>query len=151
MVIIHLQPNRHAFYRNNLCKNAMILHNFGSGSIFMIILSSKLSPHGGQNWQSSSFERHIPSSYTGLVPILRLGGVRLRFTETLPDVPHHNIIMYHYIIIMYHIIIIRYHHIIMYRITTFKLVNILSCIPVTGRYNARNKLIRRSRCQIRFS
>ena len=41
------------------------------------ILSSKLSPHCVQDWQSYSFECHILCSYIRLVPILHLGGVRL--------------------------------------------------------------------------
>ena len=34
---IHLQPDQHVFDRNNVHKSAMILHNFGSGSIFIFI------------------------------------------------------------------------------------------------------------------
>ena len=41
------------------------------------ILSSKLSPHGVQDWQSSTFKCHVPSSHIGLVPSLHLGRVRL--------------------------------------------------------------------------
>ena len=32
---IHLQPDRHVFDRNNSRKSVTILHNFGSGSIFI--------------------------------------------------------------------------------------------------------------------
>ena len=32
---IHLQPDHHVFDGNNACKRATILHNFGSGSIFI--------------------------------------------------------------------------------------------------------------------
>ena len=34
---IHLQPDRYAFDRTDAHKSTMILHNFGSGSIFIFI------------------------------------------------------------------------------------------------------------------
>ena len=47
------------------------------------ILSSKLSPHGVQDQQSSSIKCPIPSFHIWLVPILHLDAVRLWFTVTL--------------------------------------------------------------------
>ena len=34
---IHLQSDRHALDRNEACKSVMILHNFGSGTIYFVI------------------------------------------------------------------------------------------------------------------
>ena len=78
----------HLIYRSELRSSAHLQQfttiNFparnppeNSANLGVSILSGKLSPHGVQDRQSSSFECHILFSDIGLVPFLHLGMVRL--------------------------------------------------------------------------